>query len=131
MELGCCLDSISLWCIVPFMPFLNSSTKDLSLYPLSLTALLNSYINFSIVFPLCLIFFSFATLTISLSLPPNFFFIIVLSLDLPKCSSSIYPLILLVYITESTESVLLLLLLLSLSWYTTYMPVVATTNHKD
>ena len=41
MELDCYSDSISLWHIVPFMPLLNSLTKDLPLYLFPLAALLN------------------------------------------------------------------------------------------
>ena len=81
MELGCHSESISLWCIVPFMHLLNSSTKSLPSYLLPLVTLLNSYINFSIVFPPCSILFSSATLTVSSSLPSNpFLYLLKISL---------------------------------------------------
>lgn len=48
IKLGCHSDFISFWHMVPFISLLNSSTKGLSSYLLSLTALLNSYINSSI-----------------------------------------------------------------------------------
>jgi len=68
-----CSTSISLHLITLFIFFLNSLINGLSLYLLSLTALLNSYTNSSIVFDSCSIFFSSATFIDLLSSLPNSF----------------------------------------------------------
>ena len=66
--------SISFLIIVSFIPLLNFSTKDLSSYPLPLTALLNSYTNSSIILFPYFTFFNLATFIISSSPLPNSFF---------------------------------------------------------
>ena len=53
IELGCYSDFMSLWHIISFMLLLNSFIKGLLSYLLSLATLLNSWTNFSIVFPSC------------------------------------------------------------------------------
>ena len=66
--------SINFLLITLFIPLLNSSINDLPSYSLSLTALLNSYTNFSIVLLSCFTFFNSATFIISSSPPLNSFF---------------------------------------------------------
>ena len=65
---------MSLCYIILFISYLNSLTKNLFLYLLSLAVLLNSCTNTSIVFSPCSNYFNFVTFTVSLSPPPNSFF---------------------------------------------------------
>ena len=57
------------------MSLLNSSIKDLLLYPLLFVTLLNSYTNFFIIFSPCSNLLNSTTLTVFSSLPPNSFII--------------------------------------------------------
>ena len=75
---------MSLWHIVTFISFLNSSTNGLLSYPFSLAALLNSCTNFSIIFPPYSSLFNLATFTDSSSPLPNSFLI----------STKIFPIVL-------------------------------------
>ena len=97
IELGCCSDSMSLQCIVSFIPCLNSSINGLLSYLLSLAALLNSYMNSSIIFPSYSSLFNSAIFDLSLSSPPNSFLIfaknspaVLYSNNLASKSSSIF-----------------------------------------
>jgi len=65
--------SINFLIITLFISLLNSSTNALPLYPLFLTTLLNSCINFYIVFPPCYILLSSAILTNSSFYSLNYF----------------------------------------------------------
>ena len=66
---------MSLHQMMMFILYLNSSIKRYSLYLLPLIVFLNFCTNSYIIFSSYFILFSFATSTVSLSLPPNFFFI--------------------------------------------------------
>ena len=97
IEDSCHSDFISLWHIVPFIPHLNSFTKGLPLYLLSLTTLLNFCTNSSIFLLPYSNLFNSATFTPSLSPPPYFFLVsarnslVVLYFNkLPSKSSSVF-----------------------------------------
>ena len=72
-----------------FISCLNSFTNSLLLYLLSLTALLNSYINSSIIFSPYSNLFSSAIFTAFLSPPPNFF--LMFAKNFPTISYSSNP----------------------------------------
>jgi len=74
MFLGRYSTFISFHLIILFIPLLNFSINSLSSYLLSLTILLNSCMNFSIVLLPCFIFFSSITSANSLSLLLKFFY---------------------------------------------------------
>ena len=88
IELGYHSDSMSLWCIMVLILFLNSSTNSLLSYLLPLATLLNSYTNSSIGLPLCSNLFSLATFTDSSSSPPNSFLISAKNFPIVSYSSS-------------------------------------------
>ena len=75
IEDGYHFKSISLWHTIPFISLLNSSTKSLLLYLLSLTTLLNFWTNSFIVLPLYYNLFNSTIFTISLSPLLKSFFI--------------------------------------------------------